>query len=62
MKKQYYPPCVLKKVKLCTEQDILTVSVADKVSSVETAGQENAGFYDTTVEGSTFNHQWGDGL
>ena len=60
VKKNYNCPSVLEAVDVMICTDFLTGSVADS-TTVETTGQENAGFYDTDPDpltGSTFNHDW----
>ena len=57
--KKYCRPFLGECVELSLEKGILAGSVVD-TTTVETAGQQNAGFYDASQSDTGFNHQWGD--
>ena len=54
MKKQFVAPRIIQDVSIVLERNLL----GSVEYTVETAGQENGGFYDTAETGSTFNHVW----
>ena len=62
MKQIYTQPTVIGDCEMKLERAFLAGSVVDSMG-VETAGQQNGGFYDATQTGGsddTFNHTWGD--
>lgn len=57
MKVTYISPSILKQVTVQPENNLLAASLAEKVSGVESKGQDVV-MHDAT--GVTFNHTWED--
>lgn len=55
--KDYQSPAVLNKMDIHLERSILTASVIDSISSIETGGQSVGSVYEGSSSG-TFNHNW----
>lgn len=62
-RKSYLSPRLIDSLQLFLERELLTASVVDQVSPVETAGQSIDGIYDGGEKASpsaTFNYDWED--
>ena len=56
-KATFSTPAVLEEISFYPEGKLLLESIAED-TEVKTTGQESGGFYDSTLEDSTFNHDW----
>ncbi len=57
--KLYMTPRLLETVNVSLETGVLAGSIVNSLG-VETAGQQNAGFYDLEDSATPFNVTWGD--
>ena len=57
MKKSYIAPSVMRQTDVCLESAMLVASVVNKVTTIESKGQEVVQ-YNFDSPGNTFNHTW----